>query len=53
VRLTGVLTRDVIVTTATRGRGDMPAFGPSMSQDQLQDVAAYIVQMVRDRKPAN
>jgi alcohol dehydrogenase (cytochrome c) len=33
-----------IVSTVTNGRNDMPAFGAAMSQDDLQDLAAYMVE---------
>ena len=31
-----------IITTATTGRGDMPAFKDVLTPEQLRDVAGYI-----------
>jgi mono/diheme cytochrome c family protein len=35
---------DAVVETVTNGRGVMPAFGGQLSQEQIADIAAYIVQ---------
>jgi quinohemoprotein ethanol dehydrogenase len=51
-RLTNALTEDSIKSVVTRGRNDMPAFGAAFSQDQLQDVTAFILKLTKDRPPA-
>ena len=33
---------DAVVAQVTNGGGGMPAFGDSLSEDQIQDVAAYV-----------
>ncbi len=35
-------TYDMVVTQVTNGGGGMPAFGDSLSEKQIQDVAAYV-----------
>jgi cytochrome c553 len=35
-------TYDMVVTQVTNGGGGMPAFGTSLSEKQIQDVAAYV-----------
>ncbi len=41
--LTPALDMGAAISTLTTGRGDMPAFGGLMSQDEIQDVAAYLI----------
>jgi cytochrome c6 len=35
---------DLIIDRVTNGQGVMPAFGDELSEQQIQDVAAYVVQ---------
>lgn len=42
--LTRALTLGWIVSTVTNGRNAMPAYGAVMSQADLQDLAAYVVE---------
>jgi mono/diheme cytochrome c family protein len=35
---------DLVIDRVTNGRGAMPSFGGSLSEEQIQDVAAYVVQ---------
>ena len=35
--------RDLVVDRVTNGQGVMPAFGESLSETEIQDVAAYVV----------
>ena len=42
--LTTKLTVPVIMATASTGKNDMPSFKDTMSADELQDVASYILQ---------
>jgi mono/diheme cytochrome c family protein len=35
-------TYEKVVSQVTNGGGGMPAFGDSLSEDQIQDVAAYV-----------
>jgi alcohol dehydrogenase (cytochrome c) len=44
IELTNALTVGAIVNVVTNGRNDMPAYGAVMSQDDLQDLAAYMVE---------
>jgi mono/diheme cytochrome c family protein len=44
--LTAALTMETILTTATHGRNQMPAFGPILTPEDLHDVAAYILEEV-------
>ncbi|MBN1238833.1 MAG: cytochrome c, partial [Gammaproteobacteria bacterium] len=41
--LTDTLTLETIVDTVANGRNDMPAFGTVYTPEELQDVAAYIL----------
>lgn len=36
--------KELIVTNVTKGKGVMPAFGDSLSAQQIADVAAYVTQ---------
>lgn len=44
--LTSKLTAEAIGTVVTHGRNDMPAFGSALSPDALQDLTAYLLQLV-------
>jgi alcohol dehydrogenase (cytochrome c) len=44
IALTNALTVGSIVSTVTNGRNEMPAFGAVMSQEDLRDVAAYLLE---------
>ena len=44
--LTAALTAESISTVVTRGRNQMPAFGSSFSSEALQDLSAYVLQLV-------
>ncbi len=44
IALTSALTVGSIVSTVTNGRNEMPAFGAVMSQEELRDVAAYLLE---------
>ena len=44
IALTSALNVGSIVNTMTNGRNEMPAFGAVMSQDELRDVAAYLLE---------
>jgi alcohol dehydrogenase (cytochrome c) len=44
IALTNALTLGSIVSTVTNGRNEMPAFGAVMSQQELHDVAAYLLE---------
>jgi quinohemoprotein ethanol dehydrogenase len=44
-KLTHVLTRDSIANVLLHGRNDMPAFGASLSPQQLRDITAYVEQL--------
>jgi mono/diheme cytochrome c family protein len=44
IALTNALTVGAIVNVVTNGRNDMPAYGTVMSRDELQDLAAYLLQ---------
>jgi mono/diheme cytochrome c family protein len=45
--LTNVLTRGAIVIALTNGCNQMPAFGSSMPAQEREDVAAYVLQLVK------
>jgi len=49
--LTSALTRDAITNVVTRGRNDMPPFGRALSPDQLNDLAAYVLQLASSQAP--
>lgn len=42
---TGRLTLPVIVQIVTEGRNDMPPFGGALSNEQIRDVSAYVLEM--------
>jgi alcohol dehydrogenase (cytochrome c) len=44
IALTNALTVGAIVNTMTNGRNEMPAFGAVMSQQDMRDVAAYLLE---------
>lgn len=44
--LTSVLTNEAITTIVRNGRNDMPAFGSSLSPEQLQDLSAYVLELI-------
>jgi mono/diheme cytochrome c family protein len=44
IALTNSLTVGAIVNAVTNGRNEMPAYGAVMSQDDLQDLAAYLLE---------
>jgi quinohemoprotein ethanol dehydrogenase len=46
-KLTNALTREAITTVVANGRNDMPAFGSAFTAEQMQDMTAYVLQMVR------
>jgi quinohemoprotein ethanol dehydrogenase len=43
--LTPALTRESIITTVSLGRNEMPAFGSMYSAEQLQDLAAFVLEL--------
>ena len=43
--LTHTLTGEAITNVVSRGRNEMPPFGSAFSSDQLQDLAAYVLQL--------
>ena len=43
--LTHTLTHDAITNVVARGRNDMPPFGSALSPAQMQDLAAYVLQL--------
>jgi len=45
--LTPSLTHDSVIAVVTRGRNDMPAFGSAFSPEDLQDLAAYVLELAR------
>jgi quinohemoprotein ethanol dehydrogenase len=45
--LTAALTTEAVTTVVARGRNDMPAFGSALSPEQLQDLSAYVLEMVK------
>jgi len=47
--LTAKLTPDAISTVVTKGRNDMPAFGATFSVETLQDLTAYVLQLVAQK----
>ena len=42
---------DAAVQTVTNGRNDMPSFRSAFTADQIQDVSAYVVEMLATRRP--
>jgi len=44
--LTSKLTAEAIATVVSRGRNDMPAFGTAFSPEALQDLSAYVLELV-------
>lgn len=44
--LTSALTHESIATVVANGRNQMPAFGSALPPNDLQDLAAYVTQMV-------
>jgi alcohol dehydrogenase (cytochrome c) len=50
--LTNALSVQHIMTVATTGLGEMPPFGPVFTPEQLHDIAAYVVELVKDVEPA-
>src|SRR5690606_35760134 len=44
------LTLGRIVQVVTEGRNDMPAFGAAISDDEIRDVAAYVLEMVEAKE---
>ena len=49
--LTAALSRDAITNVVSRGRNDMPPFGSALSADQLNDLAAYVLQLASSSAP--
>ncbi|MEP7314147.1 MAG: PQQ-binding-like beta-propeller repeat protein [Pseudomonadota bacterium] len=45
--LTNTLTHDAIITTVTNGRNQMPAFGSALPAQDREDLAAYVLQLVK------
>jgi len=45
--LTDALTRDAIVTIIASGRNQMPAFGAAVPPQDREDLAAYVLQLVK------
>ena len=43
--LTPALTRESIANVVSRGRNDMPPFGSALTPQQLNDLAAYVLQI--------
>ncbi len=46
------LTRESILSTVTTGKNNMPSFTASYSADEINDVAAYITDVLTKRKAA-
>jgi mono/diheme cytochrome c family protein len=44
IALTNALTLGAVVSVVTNGRNDMPAYGAVMSQDDLQDLASFLLE---------
>jgi mono/diheme cytochrome c family protein len=42
---TSKLTAESIVQVVTRGRNDMPPFGSALSQEAMQDLSAYVLEL--------
>jgi mono/diheme cytochrome c family protein len=46
------LTHDMILSVASAGRHNMPAFASTYSADELNDVTAYILEdLAKSKKP--
>jgi len=43
--LTPALNREAITNVVAHGRNDMPPFGSALTPQQLNDLAAYVLQM--------
>ena len=50
-RLTNALKADDIIDMINKGKGEMPAFGAAFSEGQKQDIAAYVIDLVKARPP--
>ncbi len=44
------LTAEAVVNIVTNGRNQMPPFGGSYTPDQINDLAAYIIQVLNGKK---
>jgi mono/diheme cytochrome c family protein len=44
IALTNALTVGAVMTVVTNGRNDMPPYGAVMSQEDLQDLARYLLE---------
>ncbi|NLQ04387.1 cytochrome c6 PetJ [Cylindrospermopsis raciborskii] len=40
----GMYSQEAIVTQVTKGKGAMPAFGKRLKEDQIENVAAYVLE---------
>ena len=45
--LTNVLTREAITTIVVGGRNQMPAFGSALSAQDREDLASYVLDLVK------
>jgi phosphoribulokinase len=51
--LKGGRTETAVITQVTNGRNAMPAFGARLSEEQIKDVASYVIDMANEDKWGN